>query len=184
LDERLASARALATAVRGEIALLGRRVEEVRADSERLDGELRLALQELEFIRREPWAMRRPGNAILADDPEDPEGRAVGSEEPAPDLLPGETGPPYERYTEARYRETVGALHARRRVLATGTIVVAALVSLGLLWVTWRFLASASNPWVVGLPVVWLLPVPFFVVAFFGSHRILSQRSLSLSEPS
>ena len=181
LDERLASARILSVAVRGEIAGLGRRLEEVRGESDRLDRQLGLALEELEFIRSEPWALRRPGNALLADDPSDDE-----EAEPAGPRTSGRAGtaaPEYHRYTEERYRRTVASLHNGRGTLWSVTVASSVLVSLGLVLLTLRFPQSASAPWLVAFPLVWLVPVPFFLAAFFGTHRILRQRSLDLGDP-
>lgn len=184
LDERLAAARALARAVRGEVGVLERRIDEMRVESERLDRELSLALRELEYIRLAPWELRRPGNAMLAEDPTDPEEAAASPELAASDAGPrAGTAAPYQAFTESRYRATVDGLTSRRGSLRTGTLAISVLVSLALFLVTLHYLRPATFGWLAALPMVWMIPVPFFASAFYGTHRILAGRSLRLPGP-
>jgi hypothetical protein len=93
-----------------------------------------------------------------------------------------EPNAPYRSFTAARYNRTIGGLQARRGHIAAGTLLVSALLSAALLFLTLRAPVSSSTPWVSVLPVVWMVPVPFFVLAFRGTLRMLGRGPLLVPE--
>ncbi len=90
---------------------------------------------------------------------------------------------PYCDFTLARYNRSITSLQTRRRSIAVGTVLASAAISAGLLTLT--LIAPVSTPasWVSALPIVWMVPVPFFTLAFRGTLRILGQGSFLLGRP-
>jgi len=88
----------------------------------------------------------------------------------------------YPDYTVNRYNQTVSALHDRRRAIAWGTIVIAIGISALLLVLTLRAHEAMPTIWLASLPLVWMVPVPFFVAAFRGTQRVLQENRLELPE--
>jgi hypothetical protein len=88
----------------------------------------------------------------------------------------------YGEFTVARYNRTMGDLQARRRTVARGVLVAATAISLVL--VTLAILAHEPQPplWLAVLPVIWMVPVPFFVLSFRGTHRVLRRTRFDLPE--
>lgn len=84
----------------------------------------------------------------------------------------------YQDYTSDRYDRTVGGLRARRRRILGWTLGLAVGISAAL--EVLNVLAREPMPalWLAVLPVVWLIPVPFFVLSFRGTQRILDRNHL------
>ena len=88
--------------------------------------------------------------------------------------------PVFAGFTASRYNQTIGELKARRRKLAGATLVAAGAISVALVVVT----ALAAEPlppvWLAVLPAVWMIPVPFFVLSFRGTQRVLRHNHLEV----
>lgn len=100
------------------------------------------------------------------------------AEVPAPLGMP----PPYHAFTVARYNRTMNEFKGRRAGLATLTLLLSA--GIAALLVTLVLYAPATDPpiWVAALPLVWVVPIPFFLLAFRGTHRVLQRNHLNLPE--
>ncbi len=108
---------------------------------------------------------------------------ATGSIDPAPEAVVGvQTGPSgvpaFCQFTATRYDRTVRQLKARRRRIFGWTVGLAAGISIAL--EVLNVLAREPMPpwWLALLPLVWLIPVPFFVLAFWGTQRTLRANHL------
>jgi hypothetical protein len=175
LEDRLATAQAVASELSGEFARMEQRSTELRASVRTLEDELTRASDELVFLRErdEREFEQAPSNSV------DPGAarRANGSPAPAP------RPPAYQEFTAARYNETIRGAVDRRRTIAVVTVVLAALISGALLVLTYFAHEPMPTPWLLaGLPVVWLVPVPFFVTSFRGSQRVLGKHALDVPE--
>ncbi len=182
LEERLRLAhRAMATLGR-ELSTLERRWGVVRAAAEHLDRELERAEDEAGFLGRlaavplaaEPIA---EGPVRAGGEEEAPEARAAVEGDR---VVPDDGSLPYLRFSADRYNRTIGALKFRRRRLVGWTVGLAVAIS-GALG-TAAFLAHEPppDPWLAILPLVWLVPVPFFVVSFLATHRVLRRNHLDV----
>jgi hypothetical protein len=179
LEERLNIARSAAARLAREAERAGSDVSGLKAHLETIDRELGRASAELDFVRangRSEKDLDTPHSPVAAS--LSPPARA-GTEGP-PAMAPV-TGT-YEDFTVARYNYTVSALHRRRRSLGWGTVVVAVGISALLLVLTLRAHEPAPPIWLAGLPLVWMIPVPFFVAAFRGTQRVLKENRLELPE--
>jgi hypothetical protein len=189
LEERLATAQDVACELSEEFERMERRGSELRVAVRTLETELHRASAEVSFLRENgrregppPLSMAsaaatasgRPAPPEGPDEPDDPEGSA-GNEGPSP--------PAYDQFTVARYNDTVGDLVARRRSLAAKTLILAVAISVALLTVTLIWREPVPSPWILAaLPVVWLVPVPFFIASFRGTQRVLARHPLGLPE--
>jgi len=74
------------------------------------------------------------------------------------------------------------ALKARRPVVAVIALALAAAVST--LLVAVAVVAHEPEPpfWFAALPIVWMIPVPFFVLSFRGTRRILRRNHFDLPQ--
>lgn len=88
----------------------------------------------------------------------------------------------YKDFTVDRYNRTVGSLEARHSRVAALTLLLSA--GIGALLIEIVIHSPPSNPsaWIVFLPLVWMVPLPFFLLAFRGTHRILERNPLDLPE--
>ena len=153
---------------------IGDRWDGLRAAAERLEQEIGNASAEAEFIGRdradEETATSPPASARPA-----PSARpAVGSAR-----TPAARAPePYGQFTVARYNRTIGGLKARRRRLAWWTVVLAGAISA--VFVTFSLLAHEPSPviWLAVLPAIWMIPVPFFLISFLSTQRVLRRNHL------
>lgn len=172
LDERLNVARTVAARLAQEADRVERSLSGLKEDLETIDRELGHASDELEFVR----SNERAGDAL---DDELPTETRVSS--PIPSLPPSGSFPDF---TVARYNATVSALHGRRRSLGWGTVVMAVGISALLLILTLRANEPIPATWLAVLPLVWMVPVPFFLAAFRGTQRVLKENRLELREDS
>jgi hypothetical protein len=180
LDERLATAREVAAGISTDFDTIRRQTQGLGEAVETLRSELDRASEELAFLRGNEQAevpvaptrtlaeLRVPRTAPTASARE--RSRPIAE------------APAYDSFTVARYNETVQDLQGRRRRLGTTMLVLAAVISAVLMAI--EFLAHEPAPvwWLAGLPIIWMVPVPFFVSSFVGTHRILSEVPLDLPE--
>ena len=147
----------------------------IRAEANRLEQQMDGAAEELEFLReRGGAAPAAPAPQVLLASPTEVLAARVAARR-----APVEA--PYSEFTADRYRRTIRAVEQRRGPVAAWTIGLAAAISGALL--TFTFLAHESAPtlWLAILPLVWLIPVPFFFVSFLSTQRIVRQNALQLS---
>ncbi|MCI4320720.1 MAG: hypothetical protein L3K05_00210 [Thermoplasmata archaeon] len=184
LEERLHTAQEVAVELSGEFERMERRSTQLRRAVRVLETELRRATEEVAFLRSEDARPVEPDPAParpMVEPTPAPTGRArpyEGPERPA-----RAASPPYDRFTVDRYNGTIAALVARRRKLAVTSVALSIGISAALLTLTVLAREPIPTPWVLaGLPAVWLIPVPFFLASFRGTHRVLSREPLSLPE--
>ncbi|MCI4358417.1 MAG: hypothetical protein L3J95_03060 [Thermoplasmata archaeon] len=190
LEERMEAARSAASGVHREIDEMERRAKDLRGTIVRIERELDQAVRELVFVRSSyggesvpsepPQPPRSPG--VPSFDPaREGRGRSAASAASLSSFTSGEAiGGRFVRFTVSAYNRTVDDIKRRRGVLAMFTVALSAAVGLTIAILTVVY-ASASSPlWVAILPVVWLVPVPFFLIAFRGTHRVLRQNHLKL----
>jgi len=188
LDERLAAARASSAAISREFVRMERRTRALRSTVERLQADLDDATTELAFLRSSEAFEREPD-----DEGEESDARTepVTRRARRDDFLAPASGthgpfsgeaPVFQAFTARRYDATVRQARDRHRYVAAWTVLLAILISTGLLTVT--FFAHEPMPvwYLAALPLVWLIPVPFFLASFRGTHRLLGQERLELSE--
>ena len=192
LEERVNLAQTAASRLSKESSALSLGVDSLRRDLHSLDSELARISEELGFLRSSdeesaPWDEGRElGSALPGHRTE--EGRESSPFPPSgTGTEPGHTGEEgptgsFSDFTLARYNRTVKDLHARRRWLFWGTVGLAALISGILLFLTLRANEPVPPVWLAFLPLVWMVPVPFFVAAFRGTHRVLGRNQLDLPE--
>jgi hypothetical protein len=181
LDDRLATAREVAAGISTEFDTIRRQTQGLGEAVETLRSELDRASEELAFLRGNegadaPVAPTRPLAELRV-------ARAAPAAASAWEgSRPVAEAPAYDSFTVARYNETVQDLQGRRRRLGTTMLVLAAVISAVLMAI--EFLAHEPAPvwWLAGLPIIWMVPVPFFVSSFVGTHRLLSEVPLDLPE--
>ena len=192
LEERLRVARTLASRLAQEAGNVERGMQGLRTALETMDQELGRASDELDFVRNEAWSEPGPGSRPAtvpvprpsAGSSSATDGRAGASTSLVPTsrpLPPNATGS-FQDFTVARYNRTVEELHARRRATLWVVLVLAAAISAALLFLTLKAHEPVPAVWLAVLPLVWMIPVPFFVVAFRGTHRVLREHRLELPE--
>ncbi len=117
----------------------------------------------------------------------EPPATALPASSDAPAVAEVESKPQSGRFaafTVEKYNRTIGNLKERRVSLAGWTVALAAVIS-GVL-VTLSLLAHEPAPpiWFAALPAVWMVCVPFFVVSFLSTQRVLRRNHLVLPEAS
>ncbi len=179
LDERLRLARAAIRTLHREVREMDRRWADMRSSADLLERELRGATEEADHLRSiarasgplptgtTPEAAARPRDAADV--------RAAAR--PAPD-----PARPYLLFTAERYNRTIGGLKSRRRRLAAWTWAGAALISAALGTAALLAREPSPSPWLGLLPLIWLVPVPFFLVSFFATQRVLRRNHLDVPE--
>jgi hypothetical protein len=175
LEEHLGLASVSLVELGAGLRAMSDRWQELQTAAQKLEQQMEGAAQEVEFLREQAGgptdgsATRGP----LLSASEALAARAASREVPAA---------PYEAFTAEKYGRTVAAVQKRRRPLAYWTVGFAALISGALL--TFTYLAREATPplWLAVLPLVWLIPVPFFIVSFLATQRIVAQNALDLKE--
>ena len=191
LEERLNTARGVAARLSADAVRVEEEVSSLKAALATIDRELGRAAEELAFERSQrsavPPSEVKPRPAPPAPASPDPAKR-VAVRGPGLNPAPAKeaswvplTGS-YPDFTVGRYNETVSALHARRRSIGWGTVVVAVGISALLLVLTLRADEPLPVIWLAVLPLVWMIPVPFFLAAFRGTQRVLKKNRLELPE--
>jgi hypothetical protein len=175
LEEHLGLASASLVELGAGLREMDERWRELREATVRLEQQMEGAAQEVEFLRQQAGAnpVGTFARGPLVSASETLAARAASHSLPV--------DAPYGEFTAARYGRTVTAVQQRRRSLAGWTIGLAALISGALL--TFTYLAREATPpiWLAVLPLVWLIPVPFFVVSFLATQRIVAQNALDLA---
>jgi len=188
-EERLTIVRSVAAQLAEQARTVERSVRELRSSLETIDQELGRASSELGFVRALGWDDTGPhagswrAAAGLPGESTRPETDNLTVTAPSPSLapIPRPTGS-FQDFTVERYNRTVGELHDRRRAVGWGSVVAAVAISAVLLVVTLQAHEPLPPMWLAVLPVVWMVPVPFFVAAFRGTHRVLKENRLELRE--
>ncbi len=194
LEERLRLANVALGGFGAGLDDLDARSASLRETAQTLEQELRQAQRELDFLRgsarleeERPLATAAPPRTFVdagVERPPSPRVWSTGRVAPGEGALRGRPmAGAFGEYTTSRYNRTISDLKARRRRLATYTVAFAALISTGLLILT--FLAREPMPplYVAILPAVWMVPVPFFLASFLGTHRVLRRNHLNLPGP-
>jgi hypothetical protein len=144
-----------------------------------LQRELGNASRELNFIRTADLGLPEPTVAALPLPVPQSSGRPSSASAP---LASGVSGAPtYQGFSAVRYNSTIDQLKERRPRLAIWSLALASLISLAL--VALAIAAHEPTP-ALGLavfPSIWMLPVPFFVLSFFGTQRVLRRNHLNVA---
>lgn len=189
LDERLATARRASALLQRELHQMESRSKELREAIDTIDRELARAGEELTHLRSTEWEADDPG---AAGDTLGRRGRPPGGGFPTeagswapvrpagPRGPPGATVPAFEAFTVDRYNRTVGGLRGRWSRTAAAVGVAAALISLALELLLLRYWEPLPAWWIAVLPSVWMIPVPFFVVSFRATHRMIRRSPFEL----
>jgi hypothetical protein len=181
LDDRLATARDVAADLSNEFEEIQQRTQGLGTSVATLREELDRATEELAFLRAGPGLDPEPNSPPPANALPPPKGKAAAAAAPTRPV-PASAPPAFGDFTVARYNETMQEVRERRPRLFATTLLLAAAISAVL--VTLTVYAHEAMPvwWLAGLPLVWMIPVPFFLVSFVGTHRILSSTPLELPE--
>ncbi len=175
LEERLGLASASLVHLGAGLRAIDGQWRDLQVAADRLGQEMEEAAQEIEYLRAraEGASTGVAARGPLISASETLAARAASRETPV--------DAPYSQFTADRYRKTIGSVRMRRRAIAAWTIGLAVVISGALL--TFTVLAREATPplWLAVLPVVWLIPVPFFVVSFRATQRIVAQNSLDLA---
>ena len=174
LEDRLAGARVNAVDLGKEAEELSRHAATLQGTVGGLQRELERAEEELQFLRTQRFLSETAP-------PSEPVARRASSSSRQPADTATRRGR-YEGFTAARYNQTMGDLKLRRRRVALASLLVASLVSLLLVWVAFVFHGPEPPLWLEVLPGIWMIPVPFFVLGFRGTHRVLRRNHFDLPE--
>jgi hypothetical protein len=160
---------------------MGQRSRQVDRNLEALYLELDRAAQELEFLGSE-------GGFGFEDTTAPSAGRAEWDESPtdrtkrpaavSPTDSAHERNSAFLKFTAQKYDRTVADLHRRRRRLLFWTVGFGIGISAALEVVNYLSHEVMPPIWLAILPAVWLLPVPFFLLAFRGTQRTLKANRL------
>ncbi len=185
LEERIDSADRLTRRLGQEVEKSGGRSRAVDDHLEAIHQELGRAARELQFLVSEVGAgFDRPAKPATAraawDESDEPPVRTRSAD--VNDTLPVRpvlaTGAQFEEFTAERYDTTVAQLKSRRRSLLGWTIGLAVGISGALEVLNLLAHEPTPVPWLAFLPIVWILPVPFFVLSFRGTQRVLKGNHL------
>ncbi|MCI4334367.1 MAG: hypothetical protein L3K04_01845 [Thermoplasmata archaeon] len=185
LDERLSSARLVASALGRELHRMEQRSRGLRQAIDTIEQELSRADRELSHLRTTEWQAEGEPTSPSRSSVSGPRSPSPPARPPAPEprevlAAPPETerrvgGGPFRSFTVSRYNDTVGGFQRRWRQVARRVLLTAAVISIGLE----ALLLIARQPfpawWIAVLPVVWMIPVPFFLASFRGTQRVLRQ---------
>ena len=90
--------------------------------------------------------------------------------------------PVYAAFTVGRYNRTIDSLKGGRARLVAWTLVLSAVVGVALVLVM-LFSPIVYPPiWIAVLPLVWVVPIPYFLLAFRGTQRVVERSHLHLPE--
>ena len=188
LEERLFRVRRTATGMGREVRELAERSDRLRGQVAALERELERANRELRYARGHellPGPVPRPSrSAPVTSADELLTWRSVSrcqQEERAGPEVEGGAGR-YQEYTVARYNQTMTGLKDRRMTVASIGLIVAGLLSIALVAVAVYSRYPQPPMWIAVLPAIWMIPVPFFVLSFRGTHRVLRRNHFDLAE--
>lgn len=180
LEERLSIASASMSALGRDIRDLGERWRGLQAAAERLEQEMEHATLESGFLNSAQGVASSTGGGAVTPAAART-GTAAASVTSASSRRDASAPTPYSGFTVARYNSTIGSLKARRRQLAWWTVALATAISAVLVGLT--LVAREPMPviWLAVLPAVWMIPVPFFVISFISTQRVLRRNHLDMS---
>lgn len=186
LEARIGSASRLAERLEVESDGRDRSSSDFLRDITELRDELRRAARELEFLGAEAEFGFDRGRSSSRARPvwdESVEDSAVGTAvlSEAGSGSAGSIqadGPVYRQYTAPKYDRTVDQLRSRRRRILGWTIGLAVGISATLELLNLVAREPMPSWWLALLPLVWLVPVPFFVLSFWGTQRTLRANPL------
>ncbi len=153
-----------------------------------LARELGRAREEVEYLRsREDEAETVSEPAAPWDESVAPPPTRVA---PTPKTEPSRMGrrgafrapAPVAGFTSGRYNRTIRELKSRRLRSAATVLLLATGISLALVVLTLSWRAADPPLWVELLPLLWLVSVPFFLLSFHGTQRVLRRNHLELPE--
>ena len=182
LEERMGGARTAAADLGRALDEIAARSGQLRTTVANLEDELTRASREIQFLRNEePVAEPMP----LPSTPVGARSEAATQARPKPArsavaARPAAPAASFAQYTTERYNRSVGVLADRRTKIGGTMLVLAAAISAVLLVIT--YLSHDPTPpfFLAGLPVIWMIPVPFFVVSFRGTQRVLRTNPMNL----
>jgi hypothetical protein len=179
LEERLAVASGSIVSLGQEVRVMGEHWQRLQGTVELLERELGMAAREVAFLSSADGTPPAPLPIPVEVPRSSPAPTPVAVRAPSPTSTP--PTPAYLGFTAARYNATVDGLKGRRRRLALWTAVLAAIISAAL--VALALWAHEPTPplWLAVLPVLWMVPVPFFVLSFFGTQRVLRRNHLNVA---
>ena len=94
----------------------------------------------------------------------------------------GGTPPVFEGFTVDRYNRTIDSVKAGRTKLVLLTLILSAGVGIALLALVLYSPVVYPPLWVAALPLVWIIPIPYFLLSFRGTQRVLERNHLNLPE--
>jgi hypothetical protein len=160
---------------------MGQRSRQVDRNLEALYLELDRAAQELEFLGSEGgfgFEDTTAPSAGRAEWDESPTDRTKRPAAASPTDSAHERNSAFLKFTAQKYDRTVADLHRRRRRLLFWTVGFGIGISAALEVVNYLSHEVMPPIWLAILPAVWLLPVPFFLLAFRGTQRTLKANRL------
>jgi len=90
--------------------------------------------------------------------------------------------PVYAAFTVERYNRTIDSMRGGRARLVTWTLILSAVVGVALVLVMLFSPIVYPPMWVAVLPLVWIIPIPYFLLAFRGTQRVVERTHLNLPE--
>jgi len=190
-------------AARTAVGRIDEQVGDLETTSASLRQRVAAAESELDRIRSEYYFVRNNGNNGVpstgngAPSPPWSEDGLTGSRASAGPEEPGLTsgsftairaasaaseGAVYEGFGVDRYNRTIDSVKAGRARLVILTLGLSALIGIVLLVLV--LYSPIVNPpiWVAILPLVWIIPIPYFLLSFRGTQRVLTRNHLNLPE--
>ena len=190
-------------AARRAVGHIDEQVGELQSTSERLRQRVSAAENELDRITREYQFVRDRSNAAGSAAPDGPWAPPWSEGEPTPPTpspasetspvtsgsftairAASRDGPPpvYEAFTVERYNRTIDSLKGRRPGLVLWTLILSAVVGVVLVLVVLYSPIVSPPIWIAVLPLVWIVPIPYFLLSFRGAQRVLQRNHLNLPE--
>ncbi len=187
LEERMGGARTAAADLGRALDEIAARSGQLRVTVASLEDELTRASREIQFLRSDepaPEPMPLPATPVgvrqeqaVRVRPKPARARSLAVAAPEKTEAPSSK---FAQYTTERYNRSVGVLAKQRGKIGTTMIALAAAISAVLLVITYLSHDPTPSVFVAGLPVIWMIPVPFFVVSFRGTQRVLRTNPMHL----
>jgi hypothetical protein len=188
LEERMGGARAAASDLGKALGEIAERSGQLRVTVASLEDQLHRASREIEFLRTEEPAtapIPLPTSPVIVpatDTAVRQRPTAASAVTASAASLPNEasSSAPFAEYTTDRYNRSVGVLANQPKKIGATMIVLAAAISAVLMVITFLSHEPTPSAFLAGLPVIWMIPVPFFVVSFRGTQRVLRTTRMNL----
>ena len=190
-------------AARNAVGEINQQVGDLQRTSATLRQRVAAAETELDRITREYQFVRNRSNSVPPatsslpavplwsegePDPPNPSqplrGSALSSGSFTAIRAASSAGPPpvYEAFTVDRYNRTIDSLKGSRTQLVAWTLLLSALIGIVLVLVVLYSPVVHPPIWVAVLPLVWIVPIPYFLLSFRGTQRVLQRNHLNLPE--